>query len=126
MLRLCRVVHEDEDGRLENAEMFDPEDENLADLRARVARQRLEDNRESNQRLEMINLLTNRLNELETNASIALNDKFDALTSRLNQLEACSGPDQDSPEGPLVRTGFEGERLDYATSISDGRKRLVR
>lgn len=107
MLRLFRVVHEDEDGRLENAEMFDPEDENLADLRARVARQRLEDNRESNQRLEMITLLTSRLNELETNASTALNDKFDELTSRLIQLETSCRPDQDSPHGPLVRTGVE-------------------
>jgi len=83
-------VHEDEDGRLENAEKFDPEDENLADLRARVARQRLEDNRESNQRLEMINLLTSRLNELEANASTALDEKFDALTTRINQLEISS------------------------------------
>ena len=103
MLRLCRVVHEDEDGRLENAEMFDPEDENLADLRARVARQRVEDNRESNQRLEMINLLTRRLNELETSASDALNDKFDDLTSRMNQLESSCRP----VRGPLVRTNVE-------------------
>lgn len=84
------------------------EDEDLAEFEDRVARHFEEDNRKDNQRLERIEELTTRLNLLERSSRTALNVNFEALTSRMEQLEEAHRAVVHPVSGPAVRNGLIG------------------
>eukprot|EP00903_Cladosiphon_okamuranus_P011584 g10897.t1 len=62
-------------------------DKDLADFEDRVADHFEEETRKDNRRLERIEELTRRLDGLENSSRTALNNNFEALTSRMDQLE---------------------------------------